>query len=338
MEPAGSKIVEINEIVVPGWADRTICSENEVEELAKSIEASGLIEPIIVRELGDGRCELISDSMRLKALKRLGRRTVEAKIIRCSSEEALALSIEENLKRYSEHPFDTARKIAYMHKSLGMSIREISRRLNRDPTWVAMMLKIDSISEEAKKILAPEVKDYHILYEISGLNKPEEQEFASKFIVKYGLGRREAIDLVRDIKTRGLEAIRSEHAELLIESESGRREDLNISKVFTMVNTSEAYKDSYKLKTPEAPRPPEHEELRECSICGERIPRNSVRYRVYCKGKHDSMDELFSWLHSFKAEDRDYALSSLHEILIWTRGLDIHMLGEVVEEVKKRHA
>jgi len=101
----------------------------------------------------------------------LARETVEAKIIECSDEEALTISLEENIKRSDMHPFDIAKKIEYMYRSLGLSVREIGRRLNRDESWVSMMLSIGSLCDEAKKILAPRIKDIPTLYEISRLKE-----------------------------------------------------------------------------------------------------------------------------------------------------------------------
>jgi ParB family chromosome partitioning protein len=100
--------------------------------LAKSIEANGLIEPIVVRLSSDGHYELISGYRRLQALKMLNAKEVEAKVVECTDEEAIALSIEENEKRAEEHPFDVAKKAAYLRNAKGLTPREIAELLQEE--------------------------------------------------------------------------------------------------------------------------------------------------------------------------------------------------------------
>jgi len=76
--------LDVDEVRIPEWGERIVVSEHEVDEIAESIGRGIQIEPIIVRRLDDGSHELISGYMRLNALRSLGRKTVEAKIIECS--------------------------------------------------------------------------------------------------------------------------------------------------------------------------------------------------------------------------------------------------------------
>lgn len=338
MELVEVKKIPIKSIEIPEWAKRTVMHEPEINDLAESIKGHGQIEPIIVREIDDGRYELISGYCRLRALEKIVASDVEAKIVRCGDDEALALSIEENLKRAEEHPFDTARKIAYMHKALGLSVREIAKMVRRDASWVEMMLKINSISPEAKEILTSRIKDYRSLYEISKLERAEEQIFISNLVVKHKFSREDIKSLVKDVEAKGLEVIEKEYEDMLKGSTAERGESLNNSEVFDMSNTSPAYKSSVESSEREVSKHLIHEDMRECSICGERVPRREVKWIPYCRRKHDVMDELLSWLHSFGKDDRDRALTNLHEILIRIRGLDIEALDTLIKEVEKRYA
>jgi len=359
MEVVEVRGLEIDSIDIPEWAKRIIVFQSEIDDIAESIDSSIQIEPIIVRRLDAGRYELISGYMRIQALRKLGRRIVEAKIIECSDDEALAISLEENLKRTDMHPFDIARKIAYMNEILRLSVREIGRRLNRDASWVVMMLRINSICMEAKKLLAQRIKDYRTLYEVSKLENPEEQVLASKIIARYGLSRMEASNLVREIMENGLEAVKKKYERLREESEALAGEDLNSSKVFDMSNTSEEYKGFLQQPTPRLQASREAREARRCDICGEEKPREDVRFITVCRGKHEAFNELVKTFRKHGFEDaeealeyvvedlktllsypRDQLLTTLHhlsEIARMTRGLDLEMLREVVEEVRKRH-
>jgi len=351
--------LEIESIKIPEWAERMIVSQHEIDDLARSIESNIQIEPIIVRRLSPGEYELVSGYMRLNALKKLSYKTVEAKIVECSDEEALTISLEENLKRSEMHPFDIARKIAYMKESLGLSDREIGRRLSRDKSWVSIMLAINSICDEVKRILAPRIRDIPTLYEVSKLEDAEEQVLASEIISKHGLGRRDAQSLVKDIRERGLEAVKKEYERLLKGSEALTGEDLNSSKEFNMLNTSQEHKGFSQQYTSKPQESREAQEARRCDICGEEKPKQYIRYVGICKDKHEDFNKLMKIFRKHGYEKIDnllaYVCSDLESLLAYPveelpeilglryeittliKGLDLEMLRELVKEVRKRY-
>jgi ParB family chromosome partitioning protein len=262
------KEIELEKIRVPEWAERIFVDENELKGLANSIEAHGLIEPIIVRLASDGHYELISGYRRLQALKMLNAKEVEAKVVECTDEEALALSIEENEKRAEEHPFDVAKKVAHMHDVLGMSDEKIATKLGKDRTWVSMMLKINAIDEEAKKVLAPKVRDYTKLYAIAKINSPEKQRIAADYLVKRNPDRKGVEDLARKANPMPVEEFRAYCERLLKEWSEVQGEGAEGAEVFSMLNTPPTQGQ------PPAQGPQKGQEQRkgpetgECSLCG----------------------------------------------------------------------
>lgn len=378
MKVIGVERIPLDRIKVPDWAKRMVIADHELEDLAGSMKTMGQIEPIIVRRMGDGGYELISGYRRFMALKKLGALEAEAKIVECDDFEAVALSIEENLKRSDEHPFDAARKIAYMHRGLGLSVREIGRMLGRDDSWVGMMLKIDSMDPEAKKILAPRTKSYNILYEIASIRDPEGQRLAAEIFSKHDMGVREVRSLVKEIEEKGCEAVRRECEEILKRPEEGEGEDLNTVKMLRRLSTSGEYKFCSEARKPIAPEAPQArealggheapsaskrdglEEVRECDICGERINRSQGRFRFICRDRHSSFHELFKLIkdHGYKKIEHvlDYLIieaedlaqrppEEVAEILKRRRliaektgGLDLYMLDQLLEEVERREA
>ncbi|MEM3884379.1 MAG: ParB/RepB/Spo0J family partition protein [Nitrososphaerota archaeon] len=312
MEVLGIEEIPIESIRIPEWAIREFTSEHDIEELAKSIEAHGQFEHVRVRKLEDGSYQLVFGYMRLNACRKIGLKTVKAEIVECTEEEAMAMNVEENMKRYDEHPFDTARKIAYMHRELKLSVKKIAEKLNRDDTWVKMMISIDSITPEAKKILGPKVKDYDKLYQVSTVKDPNLQVKMAEVIVKRNLSREEVRSLARKMNERDLEAI----------------EDVS------MLTTQAEYKDSSSPTTKDSSERSKEDELKECDICGKRVHWKDTHIFRYCKGGHEAIDELKSWLHSFGVKDRDAALILLLEVIKELKGLDIETFREMVKKVK----
>jgi ParB family chromosome partitioning protein len=216
--------IELEKIRVPEWARRTVLDGKVIDEIAESIETYGQLNPVIVRDLGDGNYELIAGYQRYLAMRKRGRSKIEAKVVKCTDEEALALSIEENLKRAEEHPFDVAKKVAYMHDVLGMSEEKIANKLGRDKPWVSKMLKINAIDEEAKKVLAPKVRDIEKLYAIAKFDDPEKQRIAADLLAKRNLSREDVEDLAKKANSMSVEEFRAYCERRLKEEGEGHEE------------------------------------------------------------------------------------------------------------------
>jgi ParB/RepB/Spo0J family partition protein len=240
MRVIGFKEVKLDRISVPDWARRTVLDGEAIDEIAESIETYGQLEPVIVRDLGDGNYELIAGYQRYLAMRKRGRSTVEAKVIECTDEEALTLSIEENEKRAEEHPFDVAKKVAYMHGKVGLSTRKIAKRLGKDDSWIAKMLKINEIDEEAKKVLGPKVRDIEKLYSLAKIDDPEKQRIAANYLVKHDLSREGVEDLAKKANSMPVEEFRAYCEGLLKEGGEGHGERAEGRGVLRMRSTLQA--------------------------------------------------------------------------------------------------
>ncbi|MEM0079930.1 MAG: ParB/RepB/Spo0J family partition protein [Nitrososphaerota archaeon] len=353
MKTLESRKIRLNQIKIPEWARRIVIIDHELEDLAGSIKQMGQIEPIIVRKIGDEGYELISGYRRFMALENIGASEAEAKIVECSDGEAIALSIEENLKRSDEHPFDTARKIAYMHRELGLSVRKIGELIGRDDSWVGMMLSIDSIDPEAKKILAPKVKDNHIIYYVATLDDPRDQRALAEAIIRYNLRRKDVEDIKKEAKEKGL----SIREVLTMVSTPDEYKPYSEAQKSMASNVSEAREELRGHKTLMASEHDGLEEARECDLCGEKIGRSQGRFYFICRSKHSSLREIFKLARKHGCEKIEEALDYLiievedlvqrpreemadtlklrRMIAENTRGLDIYALDQLLREVKK---
>jgi ParB family chromosome partitioning protein len=352
--------IEIEKIRVPEWAIRTVMDEGKLRELANSIEAHELIEPIVVRLSSDGHYELISGYRRLQALKVLNAKEVEAKVIECTDEEAIALSIEENEKRANEHPFDVARKIAYMREKLGLSTREIAKRLGKEESWVSMMLKINAIDEEAKKVLGPKVRDIGKLYAIATINSPEKQRIAADYLVKRNLRRKEVEDLAKQANPMPVEEFRAYCERLLKEEGEEHEERAEGAGGFQHVETPPGQVQPPTQGPQTSQEQGKAPETRECYICGEVKDREEIRFYAVCKDGHPGFQELMRDMRRYGSENVDNVLEAeshvrylllsyppeqrgeiaknLAELVPHLQALDLERVREVVEEVKRRIA
>jgi ParB/RepB/Spo0J family partition protein len=233
MRVIGFKEVELEKIRVPEWARRTVIDGTVIDAIAESIETYMQMNPVIVRDLGDGNYELIAGYQRYLAMRKRGRSKIEAKVVECTDEEALTLSLEENLKRAEEHPFDVAKKIAYMHDVLGMDDEKIASKFGRGRTWVTTYRSLNKICEEAKAELAPKVKDFTKLSSIARIGEKGKQYMVARLTALFDLDRKEVEELVEKAESMDLISFGvlylNRYLELRRASEEGLSSDRRVS-------------------------------------------------------------------------------------------------------------
>ena len=112
-----------------------------VEGLAKSIEGVGLLQPVVVRPLGDGY-ELVFGLHRLEACRRLGWKTIPARVEEVSDEEAFLLNVVENLQR-NGHINPVAEARGYKHLiERGWTMVQIAEKIGKSCGYVSDRLRV----------------------------------------------------------------------------------------------------------------------------------------------------------------------------------------------------
>jgi len=126
--------------------------ENELVELAQSIRAYGLIQPIIVREQGDNY-QLIAGERRYRACCLLGHISIPALIQTMNDEKAAAVALIENLQRQELNYFEEARAYQVLIKTFGITQEELARRVGRSQPSIANKLRLLRLAPEVQGII-----------------------------------------------------------------------------------------------------------------------------------------------------------------------------------------
>src|SRR5215467_351697 len=105
---AGSNEVLIDSIDPNPYQTRRRINEQALEELAESIRASGVVQPVVLRPAANGRFQIVAGERRWLASKRAGRNTVPAIVRQISNEQAMEITIIENLQREDLNPIEQA--------------------------------------------------------------------------------------------------------------------------------------------------------------------------------------------------------------------------------------
>ena len=124
-----------------------------IDELARSIAANGLLQPISVRALADGGYELISGERRLLAYQSLGQQQIPAIILDLPTQDSAVLALVENLHRADLSFLEEARAIAALMETLHLTQQQTARLLCRSQPSVANKLRLLRLPEAACETL-----------------------------------------------------------------------------------------------------------------------------------------------------------------------------------------
>ena len=143
-EAEGGKPREIPlELIDPNpFQTRSQMSQEQLSELAASIAANGVVQPILVRPLAAGRFQLIAGERRWRASQIAGRTTVPAILRQVSDEQAMEITIVENLQRTDLNPMEQARAFERLSREFHMTQEQMSQRTGKDRATVSNFIRL----------------------------------------------------------------------------------------------------------------------------------------------------------------------------------------------------
>lgn len=133
---------------------RTEFDPASIEGLAASVADAGVVQPVILRPLADGRYELIAGERRWRAARQAKLETVPALIRNQDEAERLQTALIENMAREDLNPVDEARACAALVEDLGLSKEHLARRLGRSRAAISNLVRLLDLPDEALELLA----------------------------------------------------------------------------------------------------------------------------------------------------------------------------------------
>jgi ParB family chromosome partitioning protein len=121
---------------------RTAFDEAKLAELAQSIRATGVVQPVVVRELPGGRYQLIMGERRWRASQAAGKTTIPAIVRQVSDEQAMEMTIVENLQRADLNPMEQARAFERLSREFKMTQEQMATRTGKDRASVGNFLRL----------------------------------------------------------------------------------------------------------------------------------------------------------------------------------------------------
>jgi ParB family chromosome partitioning protein len=136
------KDIPVDQIDRNPYQTRTRFDELQLTELAASIAATGVVQPILVRPLQNGRYQLIAGERRLLASKQAAKETIPAVIRQVSDEQAMEMTIVENLQRTDLNPMEQARAYDRLGRDFKMTQEQMATRTGKDRASVSNFLRL----------------------------------------------------------------------------------------------------------------------------------------------------------------------------------------------------
>jgi ParB family chromosome partitioning protein len=181
------------------WQTRTRFDEVQLNELAQSITATGVVQPILVRPIKDGRYQLIAGERRWLASERAGKKTVPAIIRHVADEQVLEITIVENLQRTDLNPMEQARAYQRLSETFKLTQEQMAQRTGKERASVANFLRLLRLPEGVQaKVETGELSFGHARA-LLALDTPEAITSAAQKVLALSLSVRQTESYVQGI-------------------------------------------------------------------------------------------------------------------------------------------
>lgn len=142
-EPTGKPLeIPVEKIDRSPFQTRMHFDKEKLAELAQSIAAMGLLQPVVVRETAGGRFQLIAGERRLRASVAAGRSTIAAWVRQANDENSMILTVVENLQREDLNPIEEAKAFERLSREFKLTQEEIAKRTGKERSTVANFLRL----------------------------------------------------------------------------------------------------------------------------------------------------------------------------------------------------
>lgn len=189
------------ELIDPNpYQTRRRINEEALKELADSIRASGVVQPIMLRPGANGRFQLVAGERRWLASKRAGKMTVPAVVKQISNEQAMEITIVENLQREDLNPIEQARAFERLSREFGLTQEQIATRTGKDRASIANFIRLLKLPPAVQDALENGVLTFghgKVLGALAGF--PEQLQKAVDRVISKSLSVRQTEELVSEL-------------------------------------------------------------------------------------------------------------------------------------------
>jgi len=193
------KRIRLTDIIANRFQPRRTFTEPELVELESSIRANGLLQPIVVREIGNGKLELVAGERRLRAVTRLGWTDTPAVVRDFDDRAMLTLALVENLQRADLNPLEEAEGYQRLIDEFGLTQLQVAEAVGKDRTSITNLIRVLSLPTAIRQLVeARHITAGHARALLPIKDERRQLDLANE-IVAHQLSVREAEARARDI-------------------------------------------------------------------------------------------------------------------------------------------
>jgi len=176
------RMLRVNQLQPGKYQPRAYMDNEALETLAESIKAQGVMQPILVREIGDERYEIIAGERRWRASKLAGLEEVPVLVREIADESALAMALIENIQRENLNPLEEALGIKRLIDEFAMTHEQAAQAVGRSRVAVSNLLRLLTLSQPVQDMLMHNQLDMGHARALIGLEPAQQVMLANKAI------------------------------------------------------------------------------------------------------------------------------------------------------------
>ncbi len=180
------------------YQPRRDMDQEALQELANSIQAQGVMQPIVLRPVGEGKYEIIAGERRWRATQLAGLDSIPALVREVPDEAAIAMALIENIQREDLNPIEEAIALQRLQQEFELTQQQVAEAVGKSRSTVTNLLRLMSLRDDVRTLL--EHGDLEMGHGKALLGLPgDEQSSAARTVVARGLSVRQTEALVRKL-------------------------------------------------------------------------------------------------------------------------------------------
>jgi len=189
------------------YQPRVDMRQDSLEELASSIKAQGVVQPIVARPIAskgsEQRYEIVAGERRWRAAQIAGLADIPAVVRDIPDEAAIAMALIENIQRENLNPLEEARALDRLIREFDLTHAEAAQAVGRSRASVSNLLRLQDLSDKVKPLLEDRQIEMGHARALLGISNPTQQFDAARQVVKKGMSVRDTERLVKHMLDAG---------------------------------------------------------------------------------------------------------------------------------------
>ena len=185
------------------YQPRSDMRQDTLEDLANSIRAQGVVQPIVARPIGNNRYEIVAGERRWRAAQLAGLEEIPAVVREVPDEAAIAMALIENIQRENLNPLEEAGALDRLIREFDLTHAEAAKAVGRSRAAVSNLLRLQDLSDKVKPLLETREIEMGHARALLGITNAVQQLDAARQVAKKGLSVRETERLVKSMLEKG---------------------------------------------------------------------------------------------------------------------------------------